>query len=109
MDDLGILRLGGGLQISHSKFEQKHPCIPPSDDKFSELLVRKSHQQVMDSGLQDTINQVRERFWTLRGRQLTKRTVNACLLCRKHKAKPAQQISALLPKPQIAICNWCLI
>ena len=55
----------------------------------------------MHSGLQDTLNQVRKRFWILKGRQMLKRTVNACLLCRKHKAKPAQQISAPLPASRI--------
>lgn len=39
--------------------------------------------------------------WIIKGRQLTKRTVNACLLCRKCKVKPAQQISAPLPEQHI--------
>lgn len=37
----------------------------------------------------------------MKGRQLTKKTVNACLLCHKCKAKPAQQISRPLPEQRI--------
>ncbi len=101
LDDKGILRVGGRLQMTNWKFEQKHPCILPVDARFSELTVKKCHQQVMHSGLQDTLCQVRERFWIIKGGQLTKRTVNACLLCRKCKVKPAQQISAPLPEQRI--------
>ena len=101
LDDSGVLRVGGRLQMTGLKFEQKHPCILPANYMFSELIVRKCHQQVLHSGLQDTLNQARERFWIMKGRQLTKRVVHACLICRKYKAKPAQQISAPLPAQRI--------
>ena len=101
LDDSGVLRVGGRLQMTGLKFEQKHPCILPANYMFSELIVRKCHQQVLHSGLQDTLNQARERFWIMKGRQLTKKVVNACLICRIQQAKPAQQISAPLPAQRI--------
>lgn len=67
LDDKGILRVGGRLQMTNWNFEQKHPCILPANATFSELTVKKFHQQVMHSGLQDTLNQVRERFWIIKG------------------------------------------
>ena len=41
LDDKGILRVGGRLQMTNWKFEHKHPCILPVDARFSELTVKK--------------------------------------------------------------------
>ena len=54
LDDKGILRVGGRLHMTNWNFEQKHPCILPANATFSELTVKKCHQQVMHSVLQDS-------------------------------------------------------
>lgn len=55
----------------------------------------------MHSGLQGTLMQLRERFWILRGRQVTKKIVNQCFVCRRFKAKPGRQITAPLPRDRV--------
>lgn len=52
----------------------------------------------MHSGVRDTLIQVREHYWILRGRQLVKRIVSGCYICKKLKVKAAQQITAPLPR-----------
>lgn len=71
------------------------------DERFTELQVQQAHVQVMHSGLQGTLTQLRERFWILRGRQMTKNIVSQCFVCRRFKVKPGQQISAPLPRERI--------
>ncbi len=77
----------------------KHPWILPTNDRFTELQVRQAQVHVMHSGLQATLTQLR--FWILRGRQVTKKTVSQCFVCRRFKVKQGQQITAPLPRDRI--------
>ena len=101
MDEHGLLRVGGRLQKTDWTFPQKHPWILPDKEKFTELQVRRAHADVMHSGLQETLTQVRERFWVLKGRQVTKRIVNDCLICRRFKVKHGEQTTAPLPRDRL--------
>ena len=101
LDECGLLRVGGRLQETNWSFSQKHPCILPGNDTLSELLIRKAHEDVMHSGLQATLNQLRETYWILKSRQITKKCVKRCLICRRARVKAGQQVSAPLPKERI--------
>ena len=101
LDECGLLRIGGRLQETNWSFTQKHPYILPGNDALSELLIRKAHEDVMHSGLQATLNQLRETYWILKSRQMTKSCVKRCLICRRARVKAGQQISAPLPKDRI--------
>lgn len=101
LDEYGLLRVGGRLQETNWSFTQKHPYILPGNEVFSELLIRKAHEDVMHSGLQATLNQLRERYWILKSRQMTKNCVKCCLICRRARVKAGQQVSAPLPKERI--------
>lgn len=101
LDEENLMRVGGRLQKTNWAYGQKHPWILPSEDNFSELLIKGSHDDVMHSGLQDTLTQVRERYWLVRGRQITKKISEKCLICRKSKVKAGQQPFAPLPRDRI--------
>ncbi len=45
--------------------------------------------------------QTREQHWILRARQLIKRVVSRCTLCKRFQAKAGQQTTAPLPKDRI--------
>lgn len=101
LDTNGLLRVGGRLQEANWSYSQKHPVILPGNDKFSELLIRKAHEDVMHSGLQATLIQIRDKFWILKGRKMTKCCVQKCFICKQTRAKAGQQISAPLPRERI--------
>lgn len=100
-DEHKLLSVGGRLQQSHFTYREQHPWILPNKHRYSELLIQSCHERVMRSGVRDTLVQVRERYWILRARQLVKSTVASCRLCKRFKAKAAQQITAPLPKDRI--------
>lgn len=56
----------------------------------------------MHSGLQATLNQLRETYWILKSRQMTKSCVKCCLIYRRTRVKAGQQVSAPLPKEPIS-------
>lgn len=92
------------------KFEQEHPCILPANATFSELIVKKC----LHSGLQDTLDQVREWFWIIKGRQLTKRVVHTwsavnIKLLRLSRFQPYYLNSALRKRLHLKSQEWTLL
>lgn len=65
---------------------------------LSKLWVKRSHNDIMHSGPQDTLIQDRERYRLVRGRQITKKMLEKC---RKNKVKAGQQPFAPLPCDRI--------
>lgn len=94
LDKNGLISVGGRLQHSDFSFREQHPYVLPANHRYSELLVQHCHERVMHSGVRDTLVQMRERYWVLKGRQLVKRVVSHCYICRRLKVKPAQQVTA---------------
>lgn len=55
----------------------------------------------MHSGVRDTLLQMRERYWVLKGRQLVMWVVSRCYICIRLKVKPAKQVTAPLPRDRV--------
>ena len=51
------------------------------------LLVRETHVRCGHSGTQLVMNTLREKFWIISLRQITRSIVTKCVTCKKHKAK----------------------
>ena len=101
LDEDGLTCVGGRLQQSDFSFRQQHPWILPAKNRYCELLIQQNHENLMHAGVRDTLVQLRERYWIMRGRQLVKSVLSRCHVCRRFKAKPAQQITAPLPRDRI--------
>ncbi|RWR99198.1 uncharacterized protein B4U79_12713, partial [Dinothrombium tinctorium] len=83
LDENGLLRVGGRLQFANLNRDQKHPIILPKEGSFTEMIIRSCHERVMHSGLRDTIIQIRERYWIIKGRQKVKSILRKCVVCRR--------------------------
>ncbi|GIY06780.1 reverse transcriptase [Caerostris extrusa] len=46
--------------------------------------------------------QVRNNFWIPRGRQVIKKVISECLICKKYALKPAKQLTGQLPRDRVA-------
>ncbi|KAK0137861.1 Pro-Pol polyprotein [Merluccius polli] len=101
LDENGLVCVGGRLQHSDLSFSEQHPWILPSNHRLSEMLIKHSHDQVMHSGMRDTLVQLREKYWIPRARQMVKGMIAACTTCKRFRAKAMQQITAPLPRDRI--------
>ncbi|XP_042148138.1 uncharacterized protein LOC115313393 [Ixodes scapularis] len=79
LDDDGLLRVGGRLQSSDINDETKHPVIRPSDHAFTALRISREHIRLLHAGVPDTLAQLREVYWIVKGRQAVTKTVHRCL------------------------------
>ncbi|GFU31945.1 integrase catalytic domain-containing protein [Nephila pilipes] len=73
----------------------------PNQSKFTELLMFRVLNEVCHGGVSATLAKIRSRYWIPIGRQIVKRVLKDCLICRKYYLKPAQQITAQLPKNRV--------
>ena len=101
LDENSLISVGGRLQQSEFSFREQHPWVLPPKHRYTELLVQNYHEKVMHSGVRDTLVQIRESYWILRSRQLVKQIVARCHICKRLKVKPAQQVTAPLPRDRI--------
>ncbi|KRZ16794.1 hypothetical protein T11_15773 [Trichinella zimbabwensis] len=55
----------------------------------------------LHAGLNQTLAALRRRFWVVRGRQAVKRCIRACIICRKHDARPFCPLISDLPPERV--------
>ncbi|GFW76693.1 integrase catalytic domain-containing protein [Trichonephila clavipes] len=101
LDKDGVLRFGGRLCNSDLNFECKFPIILPCNHKLTNLIVEYFHLKYFHLGPQALLYQVRQRFWPLRGRNVSRKIVHDCLVCFKVKPITCEQIMGNLPKERV--------
>ncbi|GBM17523.1 hypothetical protein AVEN_198026-1 [Araneus ventricosus] len=101
VDEQGFLRLKGRLHFSDFEFSEKHPCLLPYKDQFSQLVILDSHNKLLHAGVEATLTQIREKFWIIKGRQCVKSILNRCSLCKRYKVRPGTQETAPLPPDRV--------
>ncbi|GFR16408.1 integrase catalytic domain-containing protein [Trichonephila clavata] len=72
LDTDELLRVGGRLQKSKFTYLQKHLIILPAKHYFVNLIVRDSHNKVFSGGISETLLEIRERFWLIKGKETVK-------------------------------------
>ncbi|XP_035227735.1 uncharacterized protein LOC118199947, partial [Stegodyphus dumicola] len=101
----GRICFGDRLQHSDFQFQEKHPWIIPKKSRFTELLIKREHENLLHAGVSDTLTQTLENYWIIRGRQAVKSCLNNCIVCRKFKAEKGTQVIASLPADRIHEAN----
>ncbi|XP_072392243.1 uncharacterized protein [Diabrotica undecimpunctata] len=101
LDKNEMLRVGGRLRYSEVTFDQKYPLLLPSKNHVVRLILKKEHLRLHHAGPQNTLSQVRLRYWPLNGLREIKRIVHECHVCFKFNAKPLAQIMSDLPKERL--------
>ncbi len=57
--------------------------ILPPEHHVTRLIINKAHLDVYHNGARETLVQVRAKFWITRGRQIVKKQLRSCNVCRK--------------------------
>ena len=93
----GLLCVGGRLGLSKWPEVQKHQIILPSSHPVATLIVNHYHVLSGHSGKEHVLSLIRQKYWMVGARQLTRRVLRKCVVCRKCFAKPGEQRMADLP------------
>ena len=88
LDDNGILRSRGRINKTlYYDINVLNPILLPSNHHVTSLIIKDFHVRCKHLGLQTTINMIRTNgFWIPRARQVVKKTLSDCFICRKFNA-----------------------
>ncbi|KRZ85896.1 hypothetical protein T08_2748 [Trichinella sp. T8] len=75
LDENGLLRVRGRLQNADMDAERKHLILLPSTYPVVMLLIKRVHERSLHADTEQTLTDLRQRFWVLKGRTLAKRIV----------------------------------
>ncbi|XP_055685665.1 uncharacterized protein LOC129791530 [Lutzomyia longipalpis] len=100
LDSEGTLRVGGRLSKSTLNYDTKHPKILPKS-LLSRLIAEREHLLLMHAGPQLTLASLRQKYWPIDGRRLTRSVLRKCLTCIKARPTHVQQLMGDLPPERI--------
>ena len=96
--DKGILKVGGRLENAKIPETQKHPIVLPRNHNITRLIIREEHLNKMHAGTQATLYGVREMYWPIDGRNVTRHIIRQCITCFKAKPRGVDYIMGNLPE-----------
>ena len=102
IDAFGLLRVGGRLRHSLLHPDEKNPMILPRESYVTHLIVWNAHEKTLHGGTQLVLNDLRQRFWIIRGRQVVRKIIFKYLRCWCLRATPNTQ---LMGTCQVNACN----
>lgn len=97
MDSDGVIRVGGRLENSPYEYNIKHPILLCSKHHVTKILFRKYHIDLLHAGPQLLLANIRQLYWPLGGRNLSRVSVRNCLRCFRYKNTIVQPIMGQLP------------
>ncbi|XP_018360606.1 PREDICTED: uncharacterized protein LOC108759597 [Trachymyrmex cornetzi] len=101
LDENNILRVGGHLQRTDWKFERKHPILLPSNDRFIKFLFEREHVRLLHANQQLLLNTIREHYWPLKGKSLSRSVCRNCVRCSRVNPGASTQFMGALPDKRV--------
>ena len=102
LDVEDIVRSGGRLANAVSlPFETKFPIILPRKNEVVDSLIRHVHQTEGHGGTEHCHNQLRRRWWIIKGRQAVRGVLSRCIPCQRMKKPAVSQKMAPLPMTRV--------
>ena len=96
-DEDGVWRCGGRLANATISFQTKHPILLPTNHHITTLIARRAHQRVLHNGVKEILNEIRAKFWIVKGRSFVKKLIHRCVTCRRFEGLPCRG----LPPPPL--------
>ncbi|XP_064475786.1 uncharacterized protein LOC135389683 [Ornithodoros turicata] len=101
LDANSLLRVGGRLEFADEEDSTRHPVLLPAKHRLTELLVLDVHRRLHHTGVQDTLCELRLKYWIVKGRQTVRRVLQTCLQCRRRRLSSQTAPVAPLPRERV--------
>ena len=99
IDEDGIIRAGG--RLNYADFlpcDVRYPTILPRKNWITKLIVKHHHELgKYAAGTNHTLSLLSSKYWVISAREEIIEWERECAVCRRKKAKTAQQVMAPLP------------
>ena len=105
IDEHDILRCRSRLRNASIMESGKCPILLPAHNLYSELVVWEAHNLVFHNGIGETLSCLRQKYWVLRGRELVKKQIRKCTICKKLEGLPFKfSVTPDLPLERVSDC-----
>lgn len=102
IDNKGLIRVGGRIEYSQQfSFDKKHPLLLSCKHRFTLLLFRHTHRELMHAAPQLLLFTLRETWWPVGGRNLARRLVHECVTCVRQQGKTLTPLMGNLPEARL--------
>lgn len=102
VDEFGLIRVGGRLSNAELPESAKHPIVLSAKHPLARLVTVQCHRTLLHAGPQLMLASLRQRFWILGGRNLTRSVYHQCITCFRSKPELIQQSVADLPASRVS-------
>ena len=91
----------------------RNPVILPRDHPHVQLLLRHLHEKRGHCGYKSLIHEGRRSYWIIGVRNMSKALTAKCIICRKLRKKPLDQLMGRIPSLRVAagfppFCNTAI-
>lgn len=98
----GAIRVGGRLQNATLHYDIKHPLLVPHTHPIAAVIVCHFHRQVHHQGRIITSGEVASNgYFVTKASMVVRRTIQACVPCKRYRGQPSTQIMGPLPKDRL--------
>ena len=88
LDSSAIWRCGGRITEASVAYTVKHPILLPRRHHFTTLVVLRAHERVFHDGVKETLVELRNKFWIIKGRSFVRQIIRHCAVCRRFEGQP---------------------
>jgi hypothetical protein len=88
VDEQSLIRCAGRIKNAHLPNSSKCTVLLPKNHHFTNLVIQEVHHQTSHSGINQTLSSLREQFWIIRGREIVKKNVRRCVVCKRNEGRP---------------------
>ena len=98
LDKNNMIHCRGRLQNAPIPENARIPILIPSYHQSTKLMIVDAHKKVKHSGIQATMNHLRQNYWIPKMRAMVKSTLRYCITCKKLTGQPYPKVvTAQLP------------
>ena len=90
IDKGGLIRCGGRIHNAPVSELVKFPYLLPAKHPFTGIIVYAVHEKHLHAGVTSTLTAIRQSYWIPGARQLIRKLLRHCVICRKTEGKPYQ-------------------
>jgi len=101
VDEAEWLRVGGRLRKAPVPEETRHPLILDPKHEITHLIVMHNHLRLYCTSNKHVLNELRQKYWILKGLATVQKISSSCPSCRRLRAKPEPPVTADLPDSRL--------
>ena len=104
MDEEGLIRAHGRLENARIlPKDMRNPVVLPRDHQLTILPLCHLHSKRGHCGYKSLMHEARRKYWIIGLRKMAKAVISNCVLCRKLRRKPLDQLMGQVPSTNTAM------